>query len=99
MKKNRENSEKGQALLLVLVLLLVGVLIITSSLNFLGTTRKTNEVYIANTTSLYAADAGINDAEWQLENATSDVPTSSANDVTYPLTMINGYTPSVTIHM
>jgi Tfp pilus assembly protein PilX len=61
-KKNDGNSEKGQALVTVLALLLLGVMIITSSLNFMGTSIKTNKVYIDNTNDLYAAEAGIQDA-------------------------------------
>jgi Tfp pilus assembly protein PilX len=61
-KKNDGSSEKGQALVTVLALLLLGVMIITSSLNFMGTSIKTNKVYIDNTNDLYAAEAGIQDA-------------------------------------
>ena len=50
--KRRKNGEKGQALLIVLVLMLVGLAIITSTLIFMGTTLKTNKVYVDNTTSL-----------------------------------------------
>ncbi len=71
MTNSQKTSEKGQALLLVLVLLLVGAIIVTSSLSFVGTSLKTNKVYIANTTSLYAAEAGIQDGIWQILNQTS----------------------------
>ena len=71
IKKSRENSEKGQALLFVLVLLLVGVVIVTSSLIYMGTTLKTNQVYVTNTTSLYAAEAGIQDGIWNVRYQTS----------------------------
>jgi hypothetical protein len=69
--KRRKNGEKGQALLIVLVLMLVGLAIITSTLIFMGTTLKTNKVYIDNTTSLYAAEAGIQDGIWNILNNTS----------------------------
>ena len=75
-KKSRKNHEQGQALLLVLVLLMVGILIITSSLMFMGTTLKTNKVYVANTTSLYSTEAGIQDGIWNMLNtSTSDLST------------------------
>jgi Tfp pilus assembly protein PilX len=61
-KKNKESAEKGQALIIVLVLLLVGSLIISSSMSFIATSVKTNKVYMSNTNDLYAAEAGIQDA-------------------------------------
>jgi len=64
--RNRKTGEKGQALLIVLVLMLVGIVIITSTLIFMGTTLKTNKVYVDNTTSLYAAEAGIQDGIWNI---------------------------------
>ena len=71
IKKRRKTGEKGQALLIVLVLMLVGIVIITSTLIFMGTTLKTNKVYVDNTTSLYAAEAGIQDGIWNILNNTS----------------------------
>lgn len=62
-RKNQKGGEKGQSFLLVLVLLLVGILIITSSLAFIGASIKTNGPYITNTNDLYAAEAGIQDGE------------------------------------
>jgi hypothetical protein len=62
-------GEKGQALLIVLVLMLVGGLIIAPLLSHIGTGLKTGkEVYEEKMYRLYAADAGIEDALWQVKN-------------------------------
>jgi Tfp pilus assembly protein PilX len=62
-RKNHKSGEKGQAFLLVLIFLLVGTLIITSTLAFIGASIKTNGPYISNTNDLYAAEAGLQDGE------------------------------------
>lgn len=61
--KLQESGEKGQAFLLVLILLLVGTLIISSTLAFIGASIKTNGPYINNTNDLYAAESGLQDGE------------------------------------
>jgi hypothetical protein len=63
-------AEKGQVLLIVLVLMLVGILYITSTMVFMGTSFKTNQVYVNNTISLYASEAGIQDGIWNILNQT-----------------------------
>lgn len=60
-------DEKGQALILVLVLLLVGGLIITPLLAYMGTGIRTGLVFEQKTDELYAADAGIEDGLWQIK--------------------------------
>ena len=66
--KRRKDGEKGQVLLIVLVLMLVGILFITGTMGFMSTSFKTNRVYINNTTSLYASEAGIQDGIWNILN-------------------------------
>jgi len=62
-------GEKGQALLIVLVLMLVGGLIIAPLLSHIGTGLKTGkEVYEERTGLFYAADSGIEDALWQIKH-------------------------------
>jgi Tfp pilus assembly protein PilX len=67
-KKNNKSGEKGQALLLILVLLIVGIIIISSSFAFIGTSIKTNKVYINNTNDLYAAESGVQDGTYNVVN-------------------------------
>ena len=63
----KRKGEKGQVLLLVLVLLVVGVLLIVSLLGFIGTGTKSGVASLNKTDELYAADAGIQDAVWQVK--------------------------------
>jgi Tfp pilus assembly protein PilX len=68
--KLQESGEKGQAFLLVLILLLVGTLIISSTLAFIGASIKTNGPYLSNTNDLYAAESGVQDGENNVLNQT-----------------------------
>jgi hypothetical protein len=61
-------EEKGQVFLLALVMLLVGGLVLTPLLNYMGTGLISGEAYEKKTDELYAADAGIEDAIWQMNN-------------------------------
>ncbi len=59
-------GEKGQALIIVLILLFVGGFITASLLGFIATGLKAGETYEGEMTGLYAADAGIEDTLWKL---------------------------------
>jgi hypothetical protein len=59
-------DERGQAMLLVLVLLLIGLVIITPVLKFMGTAITSGRVYEQKIDELYAADAGVEDALWHI---------------------------------
>jgi len=61
-------GEKGQALVLTLLLLLIGSLILTPALNFMGTGVKSGQVYEQKNAEIYAADAGVEDALWHIRN-------------------------------
>ena len=79
-------GEKGQALIIVLILLLLGGLIIAPLLGFMSTGLKAGQVFEVKMNGLYAADAGIEDACWKLMNG--EVP-----DAVIPfcnLTDVNG---------
>jgi len=67
----KENGEKGQALIVVLVLLTFGSLIIAGLLGFMGTGAKSGAVFHRKTAELYAADAGVQDAVWYLYHPAS----------------------------
>jgi Tfp pilus assembly protein PilX len=59
-------DEKGAALALVLVLLVVGGLILTPLLGLMTTGLMSGQVYEKKTAELYAADAGVEDAIWMI---------------------------------
>jgi hypothetical protein len=62
-------GEKGQALIIVLILMLVGGLIITPVLAYVGTGLKIGkDVHEERMLELYAADAGVEDGLWHLQD-------------------------------
>jgi cytoskeletal protein CcmA (bactofilin family) len=67
-------DEKGKALLMDLILLVVGGLILTPLLGLMATGLVTGQVYEKKTYELYAADAGVEYGIWHLQDG------GSAND-------------------
>jgi Flp pilus assembly pilin Flp len=61
------SDETGQALIMVLVLLLLGSLTLMPVMAHVGTALKTGSVYEGKGDELYAADSGIEDAIWQIK--------------------------------
>lgn len=70
-------GESGQALPIVLTLLVLGGLLIAPSLSYAATSLNSGRVIEKNVNGLYAADAGVEYALWRLENA----PPSSYPDI------------------
>jgi len=66
--KKLVRDEKGAAMFLVLILLLIGGLIATPLLAHMGTGLIAGEVYEKRTAELYAADAGVEDAIWRIQS-------------------------------
>ncbi|MCJ7670074.1 MAG: hypothetical protein MUO61_06120, partial [Dehalococcoidia bacterium] len=89
-------DEKGQAMVLALVLLLVGGLIVASLLSYMGTGLLTGRVYERRTAELYAADAGVEDAVWKIQHGDVSLcpgdPTHS-----YNISDVNNKSVEVTI--
>ena len=83
-------DEKGQTLVLALILLVVGGLIITPLLAYMSTGLITGEVYERRAAELYAADAGVENAVWNIQRG--EAPTGGCNDTTrfYEITDVNG---------
>ena len=65
------SGEKGQALPIVLALLVLGGLTIASGLGYTTTSLKSSRMLGEGVKGVYAADAGIEDALWSLANGTS----------------------------
>ena len=61
-------DEKGAALILALILLLIGGLISTALLGHMGSGILAGEVHERRTAELYAADAGVEDAIWRIQS-------------------------------
>jgi len=87
-------DEKGQALVMVLILLLVSGLIIGPLLSYMGNGLNIGSVYEGRTAELYAADAGVEDAVWQIEQGIGLCPNQSTN---YAILDVNGKSVDVTI--
>jgi len=98
MKQKRLNrqisGEKGQTLIMVMILMLISALIIAPMLSHVGSGLKTGkDVYEERMKLFYAADAGVEDALWYLQSKTrmqqldSDwEPDDTAWTLTYELT-------------
>ncbi len=65
------SGEKGQALPIVLALLVIGGLTIAPSLNYTATSLDGNRIIGEGTKGVYAAEAGIEDTLWALINGVS----------------------------
>ena len=69
--KQMISVEKGQALPIVLALLVLGGLTIASGLGYTTTILKSSRMLGEGMKGVYAADAGVEDALWSLANGTS----------------------------
>lgn len=68
MYSKRLSAERGQILILTLIMVLLGTLLIIPLLSYMATGIKTSRVYEENTNQLYVSDSGIEDAKWQIKN-------------------------------
>lgn len=82
---NTVKEERGQALLLVLILLVMGSLLLPPLLSYASTGLKTGQVYEKKMHELYAADAGVLDAAWMIKNSRP-----ASFPYSYPLSDITG---------
>jgi len=94
--KRLVKDEKGAALILALILLLIGGLISAALLGHMGSGILAGQVYERRTAELYAADAGVEDAIWRIQsnNLTFDEDNHAHLG---PLT-VNGRTVEVEIY-
>ncbi len=101
--KRAVREETGNVFILVLILLVVGGLILAPLLGLMSTGLIAGQVYEKKTHEYYGADAGVEDACWQLKQIDPDpskVPASpEAPPVTYSAQSVNGKEIEVTIDM
>ncbi len=83
-------EQKGQALVAVLILLLLGGLVAAPVLEFVGTGVDTNAVYEEDMNELYAADGGIEDAIRQIIADAEELPGDGEPAWSYQIADING---------
>ncbi len=77
--KQITRGEKGQVLPAVLALLVLGGLAIVPSLNYAATSLNAGRIIGERVRGIYAADAGVEDALWSLENGVSPPQQLSEN--------------------
>lgn len=77
--KQITSGEKGQVLPAVLALLVLGGLAIVPSLNYAATSLNAGRIINEGVRGVYAADAGVEDALWALENGISPSQQLSEN--------------------
>ncbi|MGA2669896.1 MAG: hypothetical protein ABSF21_00510 [Dehalococcoidia bacterium] len=70
--KGLVKGQKGQALVVALIVLVVGSLILTPLLGLMGTGIKSGQVFEQKDDETYAADAGVEDAMWHIRNNNPD---------------------------
>jgi len=91
-------DEKGAALAMALILLLIGGLISAPLLSYMGTGLLAGEVYEERTAELYAVDAGVEDAVWKIQNSDGYLPCSPGSPPrNYTITDVNGENVDITI--
>ncbi len=104
--RKRNKEQKGQILALVLVMLLLGSTLCVSLVSSSTTGLSTGQVYENKAAELYAADAGIEDARWQIKYDYLDTILTSPEYTPYKFTdnwsyntseFINGENVTVTI--
>jgi len=98
--KRLHRCERGVVLIIVLILLAVGGLTLAPMLQHMATGLKANRTYERKTYEYYAADAGVEDALWQItrEDRDSHLPYKEEHpNWPYTITDVNGKTVDVTI--
>ncbi len=91
-------DEKGAALAMALILLLIGGLMTVPLLSHMGSGLIAGEVYEARTAELYAVDAGVEDGIWKIQNGDGYLPCSPGSPPrNYTITDINGKNVDITI--
>jgi hypothetical protein len=91
--KRAIRDEKGAALALALVLLVVGGLVLTPLLGLMSTGLLAGQVYEKKTDELYSADAGVEDAVWRIPNLGLTLNQSAD----YTLPDVNGKSVAINI--
>lgn len=94
--KNLARDEKGAALIIALILLLIGGLISAALLNHMGSGILASQVHERRTAELYAADAGVEDAIWRIQHG--ETPVCPGDPYwSYNITDVNGKELQVSI--
>ncbi len=98
----RLRSQQGQALVIALIFLAIGALTLPPLMMLMGSALVQGTTFENRTASLYAADAGVEQAIWYLDPANSPLisgglPMHTGESRTLPGMSIDGRTVSVTL--
>jgi type II secretory pathway component PulK len=97
LKSQISNSERGQALVMVLLALTLGVLLVAGFLYYASTSQLATRAARDQTANRYSADAGVEHAIWRLTNEANFTQTvTTSSPVVYNIT-INGQTVVITV--
>jgi hypothetical protein len=96
------SDENGKVLILTLILLVVGGLIMTPLLGLMTTGLAAGQVYEKKMDELYAADAGVEDAIWKINDQVEELPGppcggGDPESWCYSIADVNGKSVEVTI--
>ena len=96
---NKIKQERGVVLIVVLILLAVGGLTIAPMLSHMSTGLKAGQTYERKTDQYYAADAGVENALWQItrEQRLPEFPSEQGDQWQYTIEDLNGKSITVTI--
>jgi hypothetical protein len=97
MVKNLTRDERGAALIIALILLLIGGLISAALLNHMGSGILAGVVHERRTAEVYAADAGVEDAIWKIQQGEIPVCPANPEEWSYPISDVNG--KNVTVYI
>jgi len=87
--KRLARDEKGQALVIALILLALGGIIIAPLLSYVNTGLVTGGVYERKADELYAADAGVEDAVWKIQQGDVTICPGNPDWPPYSVTVNN----------
>jgi hypothetical protein len=93
-------AESGQAIIMVLILLVIGSLVLVPSLSLSLAAIRSNETYAAHTNELYTADSGIEDGIWRIKYdyfGPSYDPYDYTTVYSYQTDELNGLAADITI--
>jgi len=87
----------GQAFILVQILLFIGSIAIMPLLSYMGTGVVSVRTYEDKASQLYAADAGVEDAFWQVLNYTTELPDEGEAPWGYGVAPVNDNNVAVSV--
>ena len=95
---NRQSQgESGQALVIALLALALGIILVTGFIYYASTSQLATKAAREQNTDRYSADAGVEHALWRLTNEAGFTETlASGTPVTYTIA-INGQTVVITV--